>query len=243
MIVRMTEETLDVLANLTATDRMDFEFGDKAVRIFFLEFAFAPLTLQASFKAIHIQDKSFPMRYNKEKDNQELFIRTTGARLNNPPLKLSANVIGKFVVERGLDDKLRKQIHDATAEAKKLREERKTVMLDTPPSLTAVGTKAAQKKKAAARTTTKPTPVFTTKSYATTAPSQQPKETIPSTSSISPEVVNQYRQRLIHYFALGPASQPDAVKNVGGVEADREHRLKITEILNDVCELPTVQKP
>ena len=32
MIVRMTEETLDALANLTATDRMDFEFGDRPVR-------------------------------------------------------------------------------------------------------------------------------------------------------------------------------------------------------------------
>ena len=126
------------------------------------------------------------MRYNKEKDNQELFIRTTGARLNNPPLKLNANVIGKFLVERELSDRVVKQIHNATAEAAKQKNERKTIMLDAPPSLTAVTTaKVAPKKKTATRATPKSTPIIVTKNYTSQAP-QPPKESAPSTSSIPP---------------------------------------------------------
>ena len=33
MLVRMTEDTLDALQNLAASDKMDFEFGDKPVGI------------------------------------------------------------------------------------------------------------------------------------------------------------------------------------------------------------------
>lgn len=43
MIVRMTEETLDALANLTNTDRMDVEFGDKPVSIIFTSAVFLML--------------------------------------------------------------------------------------------------------------------------------------------------------------------------------------------------------
>ena len=31
MVIRMTNETLDALQNLSGADRMDFEFGDKPV--------------------------------------------------------------------------------------------------------------------------------------------------------------------------------------------------------------------
>ena len=84
------------------------------------------------------------MRFNREKDNHELFIRTTTAVRPNAPLKLNANVVGKFNVEHLLD-RVSKQLQESTAAAAKQKTERKTIMLSTPPVTTT--TKGGKKKK------------------------------------------------------------------------------------------------
>ncbi|KAI5120339.1 hypothetical protein M0805_009415 [Coniferiporia weirii] len=221
MVVRMTEETLEALQNLSSTDRMDFEFGDRP--------------------GIHIREQFFPMRYNKEKDNQELFIRTTMSARPNAPLKLNANVVGKFLVERHLSDVAVQRVRDATAAAAKQKSERKTIMIDTPPTMPTVTQKSVVKRKGPPKSTPKSTPTIV-KSYAITVPPTS--EPGGSTSSVSfpKETIALYRQRLIHYLALGAATQPDVVKEVGGLEVDRDVRLKITEILNEVAEQEQVAR-
>ncbi|KAH8119072.1 hypothetical protein DFH11DRAFT_1562832 [Phellopilus nigrolimitatus] len=225
MLVRMTEETLDALQNLSSADRMEFDFGDRP--------------------GIIIRDKSFPMRYNKENNSQELFIRTTvPSRANsNAPLRLNANVVGKFVVERDLSDKLVQQIHNATAAANKQKAERKTIMLDAPPVNSSATQKSAAKRKAPPKSAPRSTPTIV-KSYATATPPQPTATSSASSPStaLPREVAALFRQRLIHYLALGSATQSDIVKNVGGVEADRDTRANIMEILNEAAEQEQVAR-
>ncbi|THH08294.1 hypothetical protein EW145_g2798 [Phellinidium pouzarii] len=217
MIVRLTEETLDALQSLSSADRMDFDFGDKS--------------------GIHIREQFFPMQYNKEKDNQELFIRTTMSARPNAALRLNANVVGKFLVERVFLDKALQKMRDTKAAADKQKSERKTIMIDTPPIIPTATQKSAAKRKAPPKNTSWTTPTIV-KSYATTGPSIPTSEprVSPSSTSFPKDVLAVFRQRLVHYLALGAATQPDIVKNVGGVEAERDVRLKITEILNEVAE-------
>lgn len=180
-------------------------------------------------QGIHIQEIFFPMRFNKEKENHELFIRTTTAVRPNAPLKLNANVVGKFNVERDLSEKLSKQIQEASAAAAKQKTERRVIMLDKP--LTTTG-KAPVKRKAPTKAAA--TKVMTVKNV--TAPTTNTSVTQPaaSPSSLSQEMVLQLRQRLVHYLALGSATAPDILKNVGGIETDWDVRRKIIEILNEV---------
>ena len=48
------------------------------------------------------------------------------------PLKLYANVTGKFTVERELGEKVQDKVRDRTQVAEKQRTERKVQMLDSP---------------------------------------------------------------------------------------------------------------
>ena len=169
------------------------------------------------------------MRFNREKDNHELFIRTTTAVRPNAPLKLNANVVGKFNVEHLLD-KVSKQLQESTAAAAKQKTERKTIMLSTPPVTTTTKSSAA-KRKTQTKTTIAPTKVITvTKNFST-----QPTVPAASSSSTLPEdTVQQLRQRLVHYLALGSGTAADVLKNVGGVEAEWDVKRKISELLNEV---------
>lgn len=58
---------------------------------------------------------------------------------------------------------------------------------------------------------------------------------IPSTAGIPAETVAEYRLRLVHYLALGPATIDEILKTVGGLEVDPVARQKILELLNEVC--------
>ncbi|KAF7376061.1 hypothetical protein MSAN_00020900 [Mycena sanguinolenta] len=79
MIVRMTAETLDALQ---ANPRMEFTFGPEP--------------------GISIGDAFFPMRPVKENYPHDLYLRASSAAKPMAPLKLYANITGKFTVERDL---------------------------------------------------------------------------------------------------------------------------------------------
>ncbi|KAL5507387.1 hypothetical protein ACEPAH_6843 [Sanghuangporus vaninii] len=222
MIVRMTEETLDALQSLSGADRMDFEFGDKP--------------------GIYVRGQFFPMRYDREKENQELFIRTTMPNRPNAPLRLNANVVGKFAVEKVLSDKLSQRLHHATAAAAKQRAERKAIMVDTPLAVTPpVAQKPAPKRKAPPKSTPKSTPTIV-KSYATTSPNLTASPNGSVSIALPKELATTYRQRLIHYLALGSATVQDIFKEFGGSEIDHNTRAGIMDLLHDVAEREEVSR-
>ncbi|KAJ7084292.1 hypothetical protein B0H15DRAFT_888331 [Mycena belliarum] len=106
MVVRMTAETLDALQ---ATPHMEFSFGSEP--------------------GIHIGDAFFPMRALKENSPHDLYLRASSAAKPMAPLKLYANITGKFTVERDLS-KIQDKIRSTTLGAEKIRKERGITMLD-----------------------------------------------------------------------------------------------------------------
>ena len=57
---------------------------------------------------------------------------------------------------------------------------------------------------------------------------------MPSTSGIPAETVSEYRVRLVHYLARGPATLDEILQSVGGLEVDLVTRQKILEVLHEV---------
>ena len=179
------------------------------------------------------------MRYDKEKENQELFIRTTMPTRPNAPLRLNANVVGKFAVEKVLSDKLSQRMHNATAAALKQKAERKVPMVDGPPPAVSapVASKPAPKRKAPAKSTPKSSTPTIVKSYATASPNPAAGSNGSSSVALPKELATQYRQRLIHYLALGSATVQDIFKEFGGSEIDHNTRAGIMDLIHDVCDI------
>lgn len=168
------------------------------------------------------------MRFDREKDNHELFIRTTTTMRPNAPLRLSANILGKLFVEPKLSAKTSSHLRNVAAAEKK--DKKKTILLETPPDLSP-----------APKGSRKPYTVVTkvvAKNYVNSPLSRSnvPSTSgVPSTAGIPAETVAEYRLRLVHYLALGPATLDEIVKNIGGLEVDPVTRQKILELLNEVC--------
>src|ERR1700729_530421 len=72
------------------------------------------------------------MRPLREGSPHELYLRSSSAAKPMAPLKLYANVTGKFTVERELGEKVQDKVRDRTQVAEKQRTERKVQMLDSP---------------------------------------------------------------------------------------------------------------
>ncbi|KAF7315367.1 hypothetical protein MIND_00051300 [Mycena indigotica] len=120
MIVRMSTEVLNALQ---ANPRMQFSFGPKP--------------------GIIIGDTTFPMRAMKENSHHDLYLRAPSAAKPLAPLKLYANITGKFTVERDLNT-VQNEIRSATQNMEKSRSERATIILNAPPPDV---TQASRKKK------------------------------------------------------------------------------------------------
>lgn len=85
-------------------------------------------------QGLHIGGQFFPVQHTPENGNHELYIRVSQANKPSAPLKLYANVIGKFMVERQLGEKVQETVRDRTKQAEEARTERKTILLDKPPT-------------------------------------------------------------------------------------------------------------
>lgn len=75
------------------------------------------------------------MRYSEETTQNDLYLRTSSATKKNAPLKLYANVVGKFSVERVLGNGVRDKVRESTQDAANQRNSRTTVFMETPPDL------------------------------------------------------------------------------------------------------------
>ncbi|KAI6040202.1 hypothetical protein EDC04DRAFT_2894202 [Pisolithus marmoratus] len=109
MIVRLSAETLEALESFPNHPEMHFDFGDSPER------------------------RSMPVQAQQESTPHEIYLRTSSAAKPNAPLKLYANVIGKFMVERQLGAKVTDGVRQRTMEAKKAHSERQAILLDRPP--------------------------------------------------------------------------------------------------------------
>ncbi|KAF8632701.1 hypothetical protein AX17_004773 [Amanita inopinata Kibby_2008] len=110
ILIRLSTETLDTLeAN---PDAMKVDFRDNPI--------------------LWIGASKFVLNAAKENLHHELYLRATSATKKNAPLKLHANVIGKFQVERQLDNEFRTRLRQSTRSLQEQRQERTIIQLDPP---------------------------------------------------------------------------------------------------------------
>lgn len=214
MIVRMSAETLEALEDLSSNPVMNFEFGDSP--------------------GIYIGETFFPMRPLKESTPHEIYLRTSSAAKPNAPLKLYANVMGKFIVDRQLGEKVTDKVRQQTIEAKKQHSERQTIMLDAP-LMSAAGTKNLKRKAPGSGTVVKKSAQRDTlRTPAASTPVARKISPIPQAASSKANA--DIRRRLIHFLAVENRETDLAVSRVCGNNCDDTAKANLLSILEEVAE-------
>lgn len=167
----------------------------------------------------------------------ELYLRTSSQAKPNAPLKLYANVTGKFAVERQLDDRITDRVRASNLDAQSQRAGRTTIFVETPTDLPPPNNK---KKKEAAASTMFRKPV---------RPSDQPRRPPPTTSvapspgGVSPapsqpqrskEALQALRNRMLRCIAISERTSEQVVKLVGGNDCSAGTKRDILELLDEV---------
>ncbi|KZT10750.1 uncharacterized protein LAESUDRAFT_755424 [Laetiporus sulphureus 93-53] len=231
MLVRMSSETYDALQN---QPKMEFEFGDNA--------------------GIHIGDAFFPMRSSIEECPSEIYLRTSSAGKPMAPLKLYANVLGRFFVERELGEKIESLVRDRRIEAEKQRTERKAIFLDTPPDF-GKGSATKQRKDAhsahrrigltgpesrrnlSVPSSAQPTRVSSPRNVSVPSSGQPTRVASPLPSSSQRSDASPMRNRLVHLVASSQSlSTDDIVRRIGGPNCNATTRSDILRLLEQVAE-------
>lgn len=172
------------------------------------------------------------MQSQSEPIAHELYLRTSTAAKPNAPLKLQANVIGKFIIAPKLE-RIQNKMRDTQAAADRLKEERQIQLLPEPPVLPPKpGTKKAK------ATSTKKS----AKTGAGTAShSRVPPKDRSATPNLPPgeEAYRIYgdpstRRRLIHCIALQPRDTAEVMRLVAGRDVGPQEKKELTEILKTV---------
>jgi RNA polymerase II elongation factor ELL len=214
MIVRMSAETLELLEAFPNQPPMDFQFGENTVGSF--QYLFNQRLIGE--QGIYIGDTFFPMRPLKENTPHELYLRASSVAKPMAPLKLYANVTGKFTVERELGTKVEDKVRDRTLVAEKKRTERKAIMLDTPPPDLAVA--SGKKRKAPAMSSMFRKPVQPSDHLPVNRGPTPSRVASPAPSTMTREGLVPVRKRLIHCVALGQHTPEAVIKLVGGTDRD-----------------------
>ncbi|KAF7428344.1 hypothetical protein PC9H_007565 [Pleurotus ostreatus] len=222
MLVRMSAETLEALSNFQNQPQMDFEFGDNP--------------------GIYIGETFFPMRTRLENVPHDLYLRASSAAKPMAPLKLYANVMGKFTVERDLST-VTSKVRESAADAANQRSQRQLIVLDAPPP--EVGAPARKKKQPKTpmfrnphkepipnkNTLPVPVPAARVASPAPPAPKPPPKVNKESTAAM--------RKRLIHCLAVAERSSEEVVRLVVGSDPDPTSKRDLLSLLEEVADKPT----
>lgn len=151
------------------------------------------------------------------------------------PLKLYANVTGKFTVERELGEKVQDKVRDRTLVAEKQRTERKAILLETPPDL---GRSSATGKRRREGQVPR-RPVHPADRNLPASSSAPPLRVMSPSQAKSP--VPSARKRLIHCVALSSRTVDEAVRLVGGKDCDSTTRKQIIELLEEVIAKPLLR--
>jgi RNA polymerase II elongation factor ELL len=228
MIVRMSAETLEALEDLSSSPVMNFEFGDNPVSPSLRNSAISNTPSQG----IYIGETFFPMRPLKESSPHEIYLRTSSAAKPNAPLKLYANVMGKFIVDRQLGEKVTDKVRQQTIEAKKQHAERQTIMLDAP-LVSAAGTKNLKRKTPGSGTVVKKAVQRDTlRTPAASTPVARKISPMPQAASSKANA--DIRRRLIHFLAVESRETDLTVSRVCGRESDVNARANLLSILEEV---------
>ncbi|KAF9071126.1 hypothetical protein BDP27DRAFT_1446610 [Rhodocollybia butyracea] len=184
---------------------------------------------------IVIGESHFPLQSQTEEIPHDLYLRSASAMKPSVPLKFYANVVGRLTIssERELSDELANKIHEKTAAAAERRNNPRTRFLDAnelPPTTT-----KTKKKPDIFRKPVRPSDQA--KPIALSASTSSSSALSPRPSQPSKQPQDRQRQiRLIHYLATAERTTEDAVKAVGGSNADTRTKQEILDTLSFVAE-------
>jgi hypothetical protein len=184
------------------------------------------------------------MRSLKEGSPHELYLRSSSAAKPMAPLKLYANVTGKFTVERELGEKVQDKVRDRTQVAEKQRTERKVQMLDSPPDIPRANGKKRKAPPASSSLLKKAAHndhIRNVSSVSTAVPSRvaSPLPPVQTSSSIpSATKDGSVRRRMIQYLAISPRSTDEIMRAVGGADCDSAIRRSLFELIDQVRLIP-----
>lgn len=185
------------------------------------------------------------MRPLKEDTPHELYLRTSSAAKQMAPLKLYANVTGKFTVERELGDKVKDMLRVKTSDAAKQRDDRRTKFIDAPPTLPPSNSKKRKEPPTSSmfRNAIRPADQAklnaSTSSTATPARVSSPIPPRKKTSAASATL----RKRLVHCLAVSERPRDQALKLVAGGDSDASTRRDVLELLEEVCRFGYIYYP
>ncbi|KAI0374174.1 hypothetical protein BV20DRAFT_1118773 [Pilatotrama ljubarskyi] len=219
MIFRMSAETFEQLEDAQNLPKLQFEFGKTP--------------------GLYINDTFYPVRHDQENGPHELYLRMASAQKPMAPLKLYANVIGKFMVERQLGEKVEGTVRDRTLEAEKLRTERKAIYLETPPNLNYPGAKAKGRKDAP------PLRRPAVASATSSARASRVASPLPGSSSHANGSTNEVpptKARLIHCLALKPRTAEGVITMCAGRDPTPQMKKELISLLHTVAEPKPVAK-
>lgn len=220
MFVRMSSESLEALDSQSS---LRFQLGDTPVRFL----TFLKSTLLTTPQGMYIGDTYFQMRYSEETTQNDLYLRTSSAAKKNAPLKLYANVVGKFSVERVLGNDVRDKVRESTQDAANQRNSRTTVFIEKPPDLPSTGAK--KRKDPPASMFRKPL-----------RPSDKPKPApVPPLVSKLPPIqrdapISPLRKHIVRLLALSEKTAEEIMSSLNASERNPPSRREIHDLLDQV---------
>jgi len=172
-----------------------------------------------------IDDTFFPVTSIQESSPHDLYLRTSSATKRNVPLKLYANITGKFAIERQLDDRITDKVRASAADAQNQRAGHTTIFVKTPSDLP-----NGKKNKDASmfHKSVKPTPATSTASSSSSA------SHVPPQPQRSKEALQDIRNRMIRCIAAAPRTSEQVVKLVGGNDSSTAVKRDILDLLDEV---------
>jgi RNA polymerase II elongation factor ELL len=179
------------------------------------------------------------MRPLKEGTPHELYLRSSSAAKPMAPLKLYANVTGKFTVERELGEKVQDKVRDRTQVAEKQRTERKVQMLDSPPDIPSVNGKKRKAPSASSALLKKAAhnDHIRNVSVSAASPSRVASPLPPTTPQPTPAATkdSSVRKRMVQYLAISSHTTDEVMRAIGGADCDSATRRGLFDILCNVC--------
>jgi RNA polymerase II elongation factor ELL len=157
------------------------------------------------------------MNAAKENLHHELYIRAASAAKRNAPLKLHAHVVGKFQVERQLDNDVRSRLRHSTKTLQVQRQERGIIQLEAPLA----PLPKSSKKAAAAR----PAHLLVDQ-----AASSSRESTFLSNRSRK-EPSKSVRRRMIQLLAVSDRTSEEILRLLGGPDCSSSDRSDLLDLL------------
>jgi RNA polymerase II elongation factor ELL len=179
------------------------------------------------------------MRHAPETTLHELYLRASSVTKKTAPLKLYANIVGKFTVDRELHDDVYEKLRESTQDAVNQRMTRTTQRIDLPPDIQPNSKKRKEHPPSMFRKPIRQSD----KLMSVPNPPTVPNRTSTVTAQSSKKGLTSLRTRMVHCLAIADRTEDELVRLVGGLDCSPSLRREIHDLLEQVSESCAVVFP